>query len=29
MTALSACRRADFVYLQRLTGLTKGTYRVI
>ena len=24
LTALSACRRADFLYLQRLTGLTKG-----
>ncbi len=24
MTALSACRKADFLYLQRLTGLTKG-----
>ena len=24
LTALSACRRADFTYLQRLTGLTKG-----
>lgn len=24
MTALNACRSADFLYLQRLTGLTKG-----
>ena len=24
LTALSACRGADFLYLQRLTGLTKG-----
>jgi len=24
LTALSACRSADFVFLQRLTGLTKG-----
>ncbi len=24
MTALSACRSADFIYLQRLTGLTNG-----
>ena len=24
LTALSACRKADFLYLQRLTGLTKG-----
>src|SRR3954447_5423953 len=24
MTALSACRSADFLFLQRLTGLTKG-----
>jgi len=24
MTALSACQSADFLYLQRLTGLTKG-----
>jgi DNA-binding MarR family transcriptional regulator len=24
LTALSACRRADFLYLRRLTGLTKG-----
>lgn len=24
LTALSACRRAEFLYLQRLTGLTKG-----
>lgn len=24
MTALSACESADFLYLQRLTGLTKG-----
>ena len=24
LTALSACKRADFLYLQRLTGLTKG-----
>lgn len=24
MTALSACRSADFLYLGRLTGLTKG-----
>ena len=24
MTALGACRHADFLYLQRLTGLTKG-----
>jgi DNA-binding transcriptional ArsR family regulator len=24
LTALSACRSADFLYLQRLTGLTKG-----
>ena len=24
LTALSACREADFLYLQRLTGLTKG-----
>jgi DNA-binding MarR family transcriptional regulator len=24
LTALSACRNADFVYLQRLTGMTKG-----
>lgn len=23
-TALSACERADFLFLQRLTGLTKG-----
>lgn len=23
-TALAACERADFVYLQRLTGLSKG-----
>ncbi len=24
LTALSVCRTADFLYLQRLTGLTKG-----
>ena len=24
MTALSACQSADFLFLQRLTGLTKG-----
>jgi DNA-binding transcriptional ArsR family regulator len=24
LTALSACRGADFLYLQRLTGLSKG-----
>ena len=24
LTALSACKSADFLYLQRLTGLTKG-----
>lgn len=24
MTALASCRRADFMFLQRLTGLTKG-----
>lgn len=24
LTALSACKGADFLYLQRLTGLTKG-----
>ncbi len=24
LTALSACRKANFLYLQRLTGLTKG-----
>lgn len=24
LTALSACERADFLYLQRITGLTKG-----
>ena len=24
LTALSACARADFLFLQRLTGLTKG-----
>ena len=24
LTALSACRSADFLYLQRLTGLSKG-----
>lgn len=24
LTALSACRTADFLYLQRLTGLSKG-----
>ena len=24
LTALSSCRKADFLYLQRLTGLTKG-----
>lgn len=24
LTALSACRSADFLFLQRLTGLTKG-----
>jgi DNA-binding MarR family transcriptional regulator len=24
LTVLSACRKADFLYLQRLTGLTKG-----
>ena len=24
LTALSACRRADFVFLRRLTGLTAG-----
>jgi DNA-binding MarR family transcriptional regulator len=24
LTALSVCRRADFMYLLRLTGLTKG-----
>ena len=24
LTALSACEEADFLYLQRLTGLTKG-----
>src|SRR5688500_15352246 len=24
MTALSSCEAADFLYLQRLTGLTKG-----
>ena len=24
LTALSACAEADFLYLQRLTGLTKG-----
>jgi DNA-binding MarR family transcriptional regulator len=24
MSALSACESADFLYLQRLTGLTKG-----
>ena len=24
LTALRACERADFLYLQRLTGLTKG-----
>ena len=24
LTALNACRSADFLYLQRLTGLTKG-----
>ena len=24
MTALSACERADFLYLQRLTGLSRG-----
>jgi DNA-binding MarR family transcriptional regulator len=24
LTALSACRNADFLFLQRLTGLTKG-----
>jgi DNA-binding MarR family transcriptional regulator len=24
LTALSACEKADFLYLQRLTGLTKG-----
>ena len=24
LTALSSCRSADFLYLQRLTGLTKG-----
>jgi DNA-binding MarR family transcriptional regulator len=24
LTALSACQRADFIYLQNLTGLTKG-----
>ena len=24
LTALSACQRADFLFLQRLTGLTKG-----
>jgi DNA-binding MarR family transcriptional regulator len=24
LTALSACKRADFVFLQRLTGLTVG-----
>jgi DNA-binding MarR family transcriptional regulator len=24
MTALSACRSADFLYLERITGLTKG-----
>jgi DNA-binding MarR family transcriptional regulator len=24
LTALSACQSADFLYLQRLTGLTKG-----
>lgn len=26
LTALSACRSADFVSLQRLTGLTKGNF---
>jgi DNA-binding transcriptional ArsR family regulator len=24
LTALSACERADFIFLQRITGLTKG-----
>ncbi len=24
LTALAACRSADFLYLQRLTGMTKG-----
>ncbi len=24
LTALSACRKVDFLFLQRLTGLTKG-----
>ncbi len=24
MTALSACKNADFIFLQQLTGLTKG-----
>ena len=24
LTALSSCRSADFLYLQRLTGLSKG-----
>jgi DNA-binding transcriptional ArsR family regulator len=24
MTALSVCRSADFLYLERITGLTKG-----
>ncbi len=24
LTALSACKRADFLFLQRLTGLSKG-----
>lgn len=24
LTALSACQRADFLHLQRITGLTKG-----
>jgi DNA-binding transcriptional ArsR family regulator len=24
LTALSACKSADFLYLQRLTGLSKG-----
>ncbi len=24
LTALSACERADFLFLQRITGLTKG-----
>src|SRR5882757_6093570 len=26
LTALSACKSADFLYLQRLTGLSKGNF---